>query len=350
MSRRARRGGRLGAAAAALALTRLCGTAAAASEDGEHPPIQLELHPCVPVDAAAVRQVLAIELGAQVTAAAAAPDGVTRVRVDCADAQVWLQVDDPLTGKSLLRRIDFYAVDPRARSRLIGLAVTELVSASWTELLANPRPQGVPPAPEVPPAVRRAALAAVQRTARGRGARTLASGPRLSAVAAVSGLFSGAGVLAGGGVRLGLGHRRHLGWAVDLLTQHGSAGTPLGRVAIDTVSSGGVLLFQRSFPRAVLHAGGGFRLGVGSLRGQPAAADTGNLLATGRATGGSVLGLWGGPTLAVGAGVRVRRLVAEAAIEGGYTAFAVRGTVDEATAVDLAGPWLGVQVGLGFLP
>lgn len=309
-----------------------------------HPPIQLELQECVPVPELEVRQVVAIELGALLVEGTAPSAGVTRVEVLCVDAQIWLQVDDPLTGKSLLRRIDFLSVDPRARARLLGLAIAELVNASWTELLLYPQPAAPAGAPEVPPDVRRAALSVVER-ASGLSARPPEDGrgPRLVGIAMVTGVLKNRVLLAGGGLRLAWSHGRHLGWSSDLVAQHAQVTTPLGDVAIDTVHTGAALLFDWRWSRIALHLGGGLRGGVALLRGQPLTASA--------ARGGTVLGPFGGPTGAVGASLKLRRrLVIEVLIEGGYAAFFVLGRVSGSPAVGIEGPFLGMQAGLGLLP
>lgn len=334
--------GLLGSAVLILVLLR-AGAPARAAEDVKHPPIYLELKPCSPVDEAAVRQVLAVELGALFTAAGPPAAGVTQVAVQCDEERLRLQADDPLTGKSLLRRIDLRAVEPSVRARLLGLAIAELVSASWTELMANPQPQVPPAEPEVPPAVRRAALAAVRRSAAGRGGTELDEwrGSRLLASAAVSTFFTGSGLLLGAGVRLAASHAHHLGWSADLLAQHGSVVAGLGGVSIDLLSTGAALLFEHHFSRLSLLAGGGVRGGVAYLSGQPRVPE--------QTQGGSLLGGWGGPLLTLGVSTHAgRRLVIEAALEGGYVAFSVLGLIAGAPTIAIDGPWMGLQVGIGL--
>lgn len=322
----------------------LAGSAARADEDAEPSPIHLTLHPCVPVPEEGVRQILAIELKAPITKSAQAADDVIRVAIECVDAQIWLQVDDPLTGKSMVRRLDLLKIDPAVRVRLLGLAIAELVSASWPELLANP-PPAIPIADlRVPDGVRLAAAAASERIPL---ALKPSSGerfrPRILGVAMVTSLLSEGILLAGGGLRLGWSHRRRVGWTAELIAQHGSAGTGHGEVVIDTLHTGTALLFDRSWKRLALQLGGGFRFGLARLAGQP--------LPGYRLGGRTVFGAWGAPTIVGGVSLRAhRRVVIDVHLEGGYVLTPVLGWLPDSSAVRFGGPFLGAQLGLGFLP
>ena len=53
---------------------------------------------------------------------------------------VEVQVDDAVTGKSLWRSIELQKADPGVRARLLSLALSELIFASWAELLVTPEP------------------------------------------------------------------------------------------------------------------------------------------------------------------------------------------------------------------
>ncbi len=68
----------------------------------------------------------------------------TRVEASCAGSLVLIEATDPITGKSLSRLVNLAAEMEAARPRLLAIAITELVSASWTELASNPKPT-VPP-------------------------------------------------------------------------------------------------------------------------------------------------------------------------------------------------------------
>lgn len=70
--------------------------------------------------------------------------GTTRVRASCTRDATLLEVDDGVTGKLTSRRIDLEGTARVARSRLLALAIAELVSASWAELRLRP-PSDAPP-------------------------------------------------------------------------------------------------------------------------------------------------------------------------------------------------------------
>jgi hypothetical protein len=328
-----------------LAFRLMSAPASAAAAEAEHPPVYLKLDPCVPVQYEAVRQVLAVEFGGLYAQEDAPEGGVTRVIVDCADTQIWLRVDDPLTGKSLLRRLDLWRVDPGVRARLLGLAITELVIVSWTELMANPKSSASDPEPvvriqtePVPPTV--AVLAHPEPAPKKLGD---AQGLYLLGVASMTTFFSNSGPLWGGGMRLGWSNERHLGWDADLVAQHGNASTNLGGVSIDALSLSGALLSSWRWSRLALQLGGGFRGGVAYLDGHPLSLEL--------IKGSSLWGPFGGPMLEGGVNVRLRhRLLVQAHLEGGYALLSVIGNVTGALPVALDGFWLGAQLGIGIFP
>ncbi len=296
--------------AALLALV-LCAPGAAADELTP-PPVYLQLEPCVPVQPTAVRQALAVEFGALYTQTDELSATATRVTVGCADAQLWLRLEDPRTGRAFLRRLDLWTVDPSIRARLLGLSIAELVNMSWTEFLADAKAGepawdagalGEPLSSALIPARRLSAhLFPMPLGDAGR--------LRLTGVTAMTAFFSGSGLLWGGGLHLGFSQSRRLGWAADLIAQHSDVETSLGQVSITAASASAALLHEWRWPRLALHLGGGFRGGVVHLVGRPQQPE--------RVLGSALTGAWGGPLLTTSVSVRLpRRLVVEAGIEGG---------------------------------
>jgi hypothetical protein len=123
----------LAAAAALLSAT-------TARADASHPKVGLTIDPCVGEDAAAIRRAVSVELGALLVDDPGARD-VTRVGLTCDAGMVLIAVADPVTGKTIGRRIALASEAPAARSRLVALAVAEAVVASWVELEASPAPE-----------------------------------------------------------------------------------------------------------------------------------------------------------------------------------------------------------------
>jgi hypothetical protein len=294
--------------------------AASAPAHAREPPVWLEID-CADVNAAEVRRIAAIELHAEL---AASPEGVTRVRMACADGKLELHVDDPVTGKTVERAIALDQVAPAARDRLIALAIAELVGASWGELALHPQPVVEPMGARAPPAVRAAVLETVRHPL------------RIEAVGQVRALPNGPDLMLGGGVRIGE-RRGNWAWSIDVIADHGETATPLGDVTVDAISAGASLLWTRH----AFALGAGLRGGPGWLAGTPSMRSV---------AGGTVAGAWGGPFASAGAQLEIRRVLAvELTGEGGWSLMSITGRVAGASDVALDGPWLGVQLGVGLL-
>ena len=91
-----------------------------------HPSVALEIGACLDVEQAEVRRIVAIELRALMIGSDSA-EPITRVAVDCYNPLVEIRVEDPVTGKSLVRRIDLSTSERSIRARLLALA-----SPSWS--------------------------------------------------------------------------------------------------------------------------------------------------------------------------------------------------------------------------
>ncbi len=333
-----RRGrGRRLAVGAALGLLALGPTAR--SEEAARPTVTLAVEGCLDLAVEGVARQLRIELQAPVTLApAAGPPASTHVRVLCVGGAHRLEVTDRLTNKALARDLDLQGAAPRVRARLLALSIAEFVTLSWMELAAFPRTSAAPPAG--PPAPREA-VAAARAFARARLPEREEPTLRHDAFADDRAFFRGTGPLYGGGARL-LRHRGGLGLRLDLEGAVGGEAVPLGRSSATIVSAG--LAVEARLP---LGAGGvaaalGLRGGGARLVG----ATDGPGLVT-----GTVSGPFGGPFLALSADrALARRLNATLGAEAGWTALRVVGTVLRTPRAALAGPWLGLTLGLGVAP
>jgi hypothetical protein len=316
----------------------LCSTQARADD---HPRVELVLDPCVDAPHEDIRRVVAIELGALLTDAgdagrSGAPTDRTRATVTCDGAVVLLRVDDPLTGKSLSRTVDLGAAIPKARARLVALAVVELISASWTELDVNPQPRVPPSGPRPSLAARDAALATVRAQTDRRDAAPL----RILAIAGGMKFFSGTALLGGGGLRASH-DGQSLGWSIDGQVHHGTSRVSLGEVSTDVVDVGAAVTARQTWSRWSLRLGAGARGGAARLSGSPdPSAGT---------QGKKFWAPWIGP-LALGRVelVVTDRLVLDVGIEGGYVVSPVGGLVADRREVAVDGPWMAVDVGVGM--
>jgi hypothetical protein len=283
-----------------------------------------------------VRHIVELELRAPLSNRKA-PD-VTLVRVrPVADrpSQVEIVIDDPLTGKSLARTVDLLALGPGGSTRLLALAVIELITASWSELETNPRPIARPVGEAASGDDRRAALAAVY-------GRSLAQRQvQIGAFGIVDGTFGGASILAGGGVRIVPALPHQLALPIDLLVEHGARGFDAGEVTIDVLAADVALAYRRQWSRLGLRVGGGARGGAVRYSGRP----SGDLF-----EGSTIWVPWIGPLATVsGLVVPTRRLAIELIVTAGYAFAGTSARVIGTSEVSTVGPWVGAALCIGML-
>ncbi len=292
-------------------------------------PVQVQLEECPGIDAAEVERITGIELGSSPPT----PEPV-RARVTCAPKQTEVRVDDPVTKKSLVRSIALAALAPKAKARTLALAIAELVSASWSELLLNPEPKVEAAGPPTPPEVlERVREALPDEAPRG----TL----RLEAYGGGRGLVSTPALQWGGGLRVLWAPRDRLGGAFELGGEHAETRDASGRLSLDSGSvSAGLLVMFAPAEALRLHAALGGRVGVGRVVGTPVDAEV--------TRGGTLAGAFGGPQLQLGAALVLGHFVASLGVEAGWALLKLRGTVDGSRGLGLDGAWVSAQVGVGW--
>jgi hypothetical protein len=297
----------------------------------DHAPVQLTIDPCVNAPAEEIRRIVSIELGGHISDTREPTADVTRASATCDGSAVTLRVDDAITGKSLSRTIDLGAT-PRARPRLVALAIAELVSASWTELTVDPQPDVSPNAPAS--SEERRGAVAVQT------ARVPWSGPPLRVSLFGSGLkfFSRTALLAGGGLGLALDRSELIGWRIDAQAHHGSESTPLGHVDTDVLSVGVAALIRRAWSRSVVHLGVGARGGAVRMSGAPSMTGV---------EGSRFWAPWVGAFVLGSAELRLaHRTSLDAQVTTGYVVRPVGGLVSDRREVAVDGAWVEVHIGV----
>jgi hypothetical protein len=298
----------------------------------QKPAVTLTIDKCVDVDANDVRKIVEIELHTTI-----AEQGLTRVTARCRDNLIDLNVEDSITGKSLMRTVDVAAQAPKARARLLALAITELVSASWTELETNPTPAVPPAGPPPPPAAKAAARDVVHTRvpilapSPGKPLRVLALIDRrafLAKTAWVTGL----------GVRVAQ-DGAPIGWSAEMLASQGATAASLGEVAMDVVGVGIAATLSARWSIVSARGAIGLRGGAARLSGVPRGEDV---------EGASVRGPWGGPLVGGSISiVPIKPLVIEASVESGYVVAPVHARVDGERQVSVAGVWVAGSLAVG---
>jgi hypothetical protein len=302
--------------------------------------------PCVPIDRARFRQLLALELDLDESAS----ESAATISLTCEDGQIELTLDDALTRKRMLRRVDLRPVDPSAHTRLLALTVAEFVLASWLELrLGEPRkrklePVGPPPAPELE-----------QRASRAVEAHAPAPPPLLQLGAAAEWLaFSSAFALIPC-----LSLRLNVPLSAALVLR---AGAQLGRARLDgeLVGAAGrqpvqvrttigslllALLYRARFGALELTGGIGVRGGVAYLEGLPPRRDV-------SVGADQSLGPWGGPLLSAGMGYHLgEHVILGLTLEAGAVALRTRAVGPDPaarTVLELRDMWGSAALGLDW--
>jgi len=315
--------------AASLALR-----AGLASGAERHPSVALEIGACLDVEQAEVRRIVAIELRALMIGSDSA-EPITRVAVDCYNPLVEIRVEDPVTGKSLERKIDLSTSERTIRARLLALAIAELVSSSWTELVSNPDPTVAPAGPVASERERRAA----QQTVRIR--EELRRRPIVFGAAAMGRFFlRGAGPLWGG--RAEVMPRLPIGsLTLDANVDHGVVKASLGDVSMTTASGGVGWRAEWSDRTWLVEAGGEARLGAVWLYGTPRSPE--------QVAGAGGVAWTGGPVFVVRSGfLPWERTQVTVGVELGYALVGANGRVAGVPEVRLDGAWVGLSLGIGL--
>ncbi|HEY3498510.1 MAG TPA: hypothetical protein VGK73_27655 [Polyangiaceae bacterium] len=274
----------------------------------ETAPVSLELVNCSRLDEASVRRIFAADLGTRI---ANEPNPhITDVNIRCQGARVIVEVRDPLSRKTVQRSFDSTSFGDRGEARLVAIAASELVMASWAELAANPAPEVEPEGP-TPPAQTLETARAVVRAHRGpvknldsatpsareappsagppgspentpqSGTDGDASSPyipaerkrppappdpsrvgtpvlRIMAIGSMRAFFNGSGELWGGGARIGEERFTVASWAVDALVESGT----LASTKVTSATIGGLLHAFYAVEPLTLRAGVGLRAGL----------------------------------------------------------------------------------------
>jgi hypothetical protein len=322
---------RAAAIASSLALSSAFVTHATSARADEHPRVVLAIDTCAAVESAEVRRIAGVELDSLLEDEGAAPDAsATRVHVRCDGALLKLHVDDPVTRKSLDRSVDLGNREKKARARLLALAIAELVSASWTELVANPEPKVEPVGP--PPSI------AEKRVVRDVVVRKEARGAsRLRAAATLRSFVSWSGPLVGGQLAIEHDLPRIFGGSLALDLDHGARATTLGDATTTTLSLTPMVTLHGALGPFALRAGLGPRVGVAWLRGEPARSNV---------TGFTVSGAWVAAMTRVALSVPIGPLSVELGGEAGYGILPVVGLVNGTREVAIDGLCLGGSMGV----
>jgi hypothetical protein len=288
------------------------------------PPLQFDAAPsCEQLDVAEVRRVLAVELRPKDDTRF-----VTKVSADCDGPRVTLTVDDPLSRKSVTRVIDLGRTDEKARSRIVGLAAAELVTASWAELVTNPAPVVEPAMPAPPEELKDAVRSSVPKS------RFFLEGTFAFAVRSP--------LLWGLGLRWSWERFQTFGFELEARAEHGRQTFPQGDVDVNRATLGLGAHARVELGRATYRALAVLRAGPVQLAGT--AAPGSNVRAS------SGVGPFVGLALGGAVSARFGPVAVELGMEAGAPLAGVSALVDGVEAVRVDSLWFGAHLGVGALP
>jgi len=345
--------------------------------------VRLTVEHCQSLDPRAIQRIFSADLGTTPTNKPG-PE-VTEVSITCEGEHVAVRVLDPISRKTLRRSFDPRPFGKEAQSRIVAIAASELVLASWAELAANPTPKVPPEGPAPSPGAVETARDVVRKRKRSletavpddaasasttpgsapeetdRAARTRAAttdesrkaparpsraeqppeeekarsersestrdkslpvvDDRVTAVVSFRSLLRGDGTFWGGGARFGRERYTVVSYALDVLVENGN----LKKVNATSASAGTWLCFYKHFGPATFRLGGGLRLGVLGFEGGASAA------------------VWGWPMLVASQTLRFGNFVVELAGETGFV-----NATNRHGQPPIRGGWASGQVGIGM--
>ena len=308
--------------------------------------VRIELAACVARDARGLERVVQAELGRSIAVTTEVTASVletpnaelTRVRVTCSDEVIELQVQDPVTGKRLSRRLKIPPELAAARSRMLGLSIAELVAASWIELRGTRTSEAKFVEATAPREKRAAALDAAEQ-----GLGTRRPHYELFALASARHWTRDDFTSFGGAIAVSWLLQSWLALVLDADAATGTHAVSLGQV---NAFLGSLALGPRArylAGRWSFAAGAGMRVGLVHFAG----AANRELVPLPESRAQTLP--WAGPLLAFSAGTRRAGPVSlSVALETGLVSYRAEARVAGRGEFEIAGPWLGLGLGLGF--
>jgi hypothetical protein len=138
-----------------------CLQQAYAQEQPPGPGAEVVIAGCTGLSSREIARLVTLEVGALAAGQRTIPG--LAVSLSCGEAQISINVDDPVTGKSLQRQIPAPAQGTPGAERMIALATAQLLRVSWMELLMATPPLAETRAPAPDPEVVAAAKDVAQK-------------------------------------------------------------------------------------------------------------------------------------------------------------------------------------------
>jgi hypothetical protein len=301
-------------------------------------PLRLQLDNCPDIDQATVNRVVTVELQAALMDERGV---VTTAKAACNGGEVDLTIDDPVTGKSSSRTVPLGGQPPGLHSRLLGLAISEAVLASWVELRLAPEQRWSPSISLASFEARRDAADIAERRLQTVAQTAPPALPDIAVGPSARWFSSGLRMLGlSGSTRRWLRNHPSAGVGLAFDAGHGETSVPnLARASATSASLAPFMAMRGAFDPVVITAGAGWRAGLARLSADPVRS---------LRWGQSAWRGWTGPFLGAELTLPVWRAThVSAGVEVGYALVPAHGRIDGTPVIGLEGSWLNALLALG---
>ncbi len=292
--------------------------------------VHIERSSCAATPLPEIVAVLRVELSKQLVEGPIAPeDAAYRVTIDCGGDRVTIVVDAPKRGPRSYEK-NLAGAPPNVRSRIVALAIAEIVR----DLDREPRP-APPPAPPPPPVVVTPPAPVVPDRPSAPPARHVV---RIGAFGQASSFHVDGVWLVGGGLRFDYAFKR-IGVGLDAVIGTTNEHYDLGSAQVIVAYGSPTVAWREELGALETRLGAGYAIGAARITGHAETA---------RAIDGAVTGAWGAPYAFAGASLALGALAIDLRAQAGWVIFPVVGEVTRDDNIELRGLWASGQLGLSL--
>jgi hypothetical protein len=289
--------------------------------------VHIERSTCAATPLPEIVAVLRVELSKQLVEGPIAPDeGAYRVAIDCGGDRVTIVVAIPKRGPKSYEK-NLAGAPPNVRSRIVALAIAEIVRDLDREPPPAPPPPPVVVTPPPPPVIPDRPSPPPARHVVRIGAFGQASSFHVDGV-----------WLVGGGLRFDYAFKR-IGVGLDAVIGSSNEHYDLGSAQVIVAYGSPTVAWREELGALETRLGAGYAIGAARITGHAETA---------RAIDGRVTGAWGAPYAFAGASIMLGALAIDFRAQAGWVIFPVVGEITRDDNIELRGLWASGQLGLSL--